>query len=73
MEFHPENLKEILMIFDIQILPIQFLHLNSLMQLPMHHHDPFDRLLIAQARSENMVFLSKDEKCRVYDGLDMIW
>ena len=36
-------------------------------QLPRHHRDPFDRMLIAQARSETMVLLTADTAFRKYD------
>lgn len=44
-------------------------HLWALATLPLHHKDPFDRLLITQAQVENMVLLSKDEKFAAYDVL----
>src|SRR5579875_3555770 len=34
---------------NIELLTISFEHLQQLMQLPFHHRDPFDRILIAQA------------------------
>lgn len=44
-----------------EILPIFPAHLIELSQLQYYHRDPFDRLLVAQARSENVQFVSKDE------------
>ncbi len=35
--------------------------------LPLHHRDPFDRMLIAQALSERMTLVTHDEKVRGYD------
>jgi PIN domain nuclease of toxin-antitoxin system len=35
--------------------------------LPFHHQDPFDRLLIAQALSENIPIITRDEKIKLYD------
>ena len=43
-----------------EILPITLPHILELETLPMHHKDPFDRLLIAQAKSENLPILSAD-------------
>lgn len=43
-----------------EILPITFNHVMALENLPMHHKDPFDRLLIAQAQFENLPLLSAD-------------
>lgn len=41
-------------------------HAQTLAKLPLCHRDPFDRMLLAQAISENLVFLTVDEKCRQY-------
>ncbi|UYZ61785.1 type II toxin-antitoxin system VapC family toxin [Hymenobacter weizhouensis] len=46
--------------YDFQVLEITDNHLNQLHTLPHHHRDPFDRLLIAQAISENLTLLSRD-------------
>lgn len=43
-----------------EILPITLNHVLELENLPMHHKDPFDRLLIAQAQTENLPLLSAD-------------
>ncbi len=51
----------------IRILPIELNHLAQLQTLPFHHRDPFDRLLIAQAQSENMPIISVDEHFAAYD------
>lgn len=56
----------------INILPIELGHLNQLQCLPFHHRDPFDRLLIAQAHSENMSIISVDEHFKAYD-IDVLW
>lgn len=44
----------------IQILNINFNHLIENVNLDSHHRDPFDRLIIAQAVSENMNIIGKD-------------
>ncbi len=44
----------------IEILPIEIPHLLTLQDLPFHHRDPFDRLLIAQAKSESLTLASED-------------
>ncbi|MCW5206806.1 type II toxin-antitoxin system VapC family toxin [Desulfobulbus sp. F5] len=49
------------------ILPIELAHIYALGQLPCHHSDPFDRLLIAQARIESMVLVTVDQKISMYD------
>lgn len=49
-----------------EILPITLNHVLALENLPMHHKDPFDRLLIAQAQSENLPLLSADAVFDLY-------
>jgi len=46
------------------LLPIRIAHLAELQKLPPLHRDPFDRLLIAQARAEKMRMLSGDARMR---------
>lgn len=57
---------------EIEILPIQISHLVALAQLPFHHHDPFDRLLIVQSMVENMPLLSADSTFDRY-SIKRIW
>jgi len=46
---------------DIKILNIELSHILSLENLPYHHRDPFDRLLICQSSNENMPLISSDK------------
>lgn len=48
-------------------LPIRWPHARAAGALPRHHEDPFDRMLIAQARSENLALVSYDPAFRDYD------
>ncbi len=48
------------------VLPVLPAHIPELLALPMHHRDPFDRLLIAQARAEGMALATADENMRKY-------
>lgn len=48
-------------------LPISIAHAVESAQLPWHHHDPFDRLLIAQARLEDLTLVAADDRLRAYD------
>jgi len=57
---------------EIQLLNIEISHLMQLEKLPMHHKDPFDRIIISQAICEGMILLSKDEKFTPYD-VRLIW
>jgi len=57
---------------DIELLPISFEHLQRLIQLPFHHRDPFDRIIIAQALTERLPTATKDEIFPDY-GVNCIW
>jgi PIN domain nuclease of toxin-antitoxin system len=52
-----------------QPLPITWEHTVQVRKLPMHHRDPFDRMLVAQAVSEPLRLLTHDEGLRVYCDL----
>jgi PIN domain nuclease of toxin-antitoxin system len=56
----------------LQILPITLSHIFALEQLPAHHKDPFDRLLIAQASSENLICVSADPMFNQY-SVSLLW
>jgi PIN domain nuclease of toxin-antitoxin system len=58
---------------DIRILAYTGEHALRLFDLPLHHADPFDRQIIAQALSEKMPVVSPDEKFRLYTGLKIVW
>ena len=55
-----------------QILPVQLAHALYLENLPPHHQDPFDRLLIAQAIVENMTLISNDSLFPLYP-VNLLW
>ncbi|MGI4871039.1 MAG: type II toxin-antitoxin system VapC family toxin [Janthinobacterium lividum] len=56
----------------MQLLPISFRSLLHLQILPFHHRDPFDRLLIAQAVTENLTLVSRDAIFPQYD-VSVFW
>jgi PIN domain nuclease of toxin-antitoxin system len=53
-------------------LPISFSHAESAAALPSHHADPFDRMLVAQARSEGLTLVSHDRRLEPYD-VTVLW
>jgi PIN domain nuclease of toxin-antitoxin system len=55
--FIPEQLE----LNEIELLPIELKHLTPLTSLPLHHRDPFDRLLISQSLVEGLTILSADK------------
>jgi len=56
----------------VQLLAIQAAHVMRVESLPLHHRDPFDRLLVAQSLEENLPLLSGDELLGPY-GADIRW
>ncbi len=56
----------------LQILPMTAQHFARVAELPHHHGDPFDRLLVAQALCENVPLLSADAALDAY-GVQRIW
>lgn len=57
---------------SFELLPIRAEHVLAVGDLPPHHNDPFDRMLIAQARTEDMEFVTTDSVIRQYASLARI-
>ena len=55
-----------------RMLPVTWTQAAAVQQLPLHHRDPFDRLLIAQARAERCPVVTRDRLFRKY-GVEVIW
>jgi PIN domain nuclease of toxin-antitoxin system len=51
----------------VRVLGLTAGHGLAVAQLPLHHRDPFDRLLIAQAQSEGLILLTADRRIAAYD------
>ncbi len=59
---------------QLQVLSIELEHVLAIQDLPLHHNDPFDRLLIAQARVENAQLVTADGQIEQYaDQVNMLW
>ena len=52
----------------IEILNFDLTHFEALEKLPFYHQDPFDRMLVAQAKVEKMTFITQDSKLSYYDS-----
>jgi PIN domain nuclease of toxin-antitoxin system len=51
-----------------QLLPVRHVHCKALATLPRFHRDPFDRMLICQAKVENLPLLTRDAAMAAYSG-----
>jgi PIN domain nuclease of toxin-antitoxin system len=56
----------------IQWLPIDLAHCAEVAEMPFHHRDPFDRMLVAQAIVEDMQLLSRDRRLLDY-AVKRVW
>ncbi len=54
------------------VLPIEARHLHHLLTLPLHHRDPFDRMIISQALSEDLTVAGNDPAFDAY-GVRRVW
>jgi PIN domain nuclease of toxin-antitoxin system len=58
---------------QLRVLPFTADHAYHLFGLPLHHSDPFDRQIIAQALAEDIPVVTADEKFKLYKGIRVIW
>jgi PIN domain nuclease of toxin-antitoxin system len=63
----PKDLYQHILDGGVRILGLAPDHGLAVASLPLHHRDPFDRLLIAQARHEGLTILTGDERFSSYD------
>lgn len=56
----------------LQVLTIEWAHAAAVEQLPFHHNDPFDRLIVAQALADDHRVVTKDAVFRKY-GVPVVW
>jgi len=58
---------------ELSIVPFTPPHAYRLFDLPRHHRDPFDRMLIATALVEGIPLIGSDRAFKEYKGLQVIW
>ena len=62
----PDGLEEAAASYRFAPLPITFSHAQAAGALPAHHKDPFDRMLVAQAKLEGLTLLTHDRRLKSY-------
>ncbi|MEY3870661.1 MAG: hypothetical protein RLZZ338_4555 [Cyanobacteriota bacterium] len=67
-----EDLPKELQYLNVQILPITFEDTAFYAGLPLHHRDPFDRILVAQALNNSLVLISRDPAFDAYP-IQRLW
>ncbi len=73
LELSAATARQALQDLDIRVLPYTAEHAFQLFALPLHHRDPFDRKIIAQALSEKIPVVTSDDKFALYEGLRVVW
>lgn len=63
----PDDLRQHVLQAGLQVLQLEADHGLAVAGLPMHHRDPFDRLLVAQARCEQLTIVTADRRISAYD------
>ena len=58
--------------YDFKVLQIHISHLKQVADMPLHHRDPFDRLLIAQSQVENIPVITSDASFDSYE-IQRVW
>jgi len=72
MERLPEPLEFTLQESSFTLLPIKLAHIATAYLLPLHHRDPFDRMMIAQAMVEDLTIITSDAVFGHYAGLKLL-
>ena len=67
-DFIPEQMRRNV----FEVLPVSMYRALEVHALPVHHRDPFDRLLIAQSRSEGAPLITGDQVLAAYD-VEIVW
>jgi len=62
----PKDIERTIHAVGFNVLPIEVSHVLGLKRLPDHHKDPFDRILIAQAKIEDLTLITSDQKIWKY-------
>jgi len=71
-ELTVEELCKYITNLQFEWLSIDKTHIIGTLPLPLHHRDPFDRMLIAQAKTEKMTIITRDTNFSKYD-IDVLW
>jgi PIN domain nuclease of toxin-antitoxin system len=67
-----EDFEDVIVDEEFDLLSITYAHLRVLTDLPQHHRDPFDRLLISQSFAERIPVVTNDRAFAAY-GVGVVW
>lgn len=67
----PPDLSQLITDSGFDVLPVRWAHARRIADLPPHHGDPFDRMLVAQAVEESCAIVSRDRELASY-GVNVV-
>jgi PIN domain nuclease of toxin-antitoxin system len=68
----PDDLETMVVGQGFSVLSVDLMHLRQFGTLPLHHRDPFDRMMIAQALAEGIPIATVDRRFAAY-GVQIVW
>jgi PIN domain nuclease of toxin-antitoxin system len=71
-QFEFQEIPDFLEQLEIVVLPIAFSDIECYLKQPLHHRDPFDRMLIAQAINNSLIIISQDAQFDAY-SIQRVW
>ena len=72
LDFDFKDFMTLLSINGFEVLSIEFEHTRAVAALPLHHRDPFDRILIAQSLVNEMIIVTRDPCFSDYE-VPILW
>ena len=73
LRFSAAMVREAIAELGIRVLPFTAEHAFHLFSLPLHHRDPFDRQIVAQALAEKIPVVTSDQEFGLYQGINVVW
>jgi PIN domain nuclease of toxin-antitoxin system len=71
--FAKEDVLQGIAALNLRVLPFHQEHAHRIFDLPLHHADPFDRQILAQALVEEVPIVTSDRVFHLYKGIKLIW
>ena len=68
----PQLIVEQILSLDVSFLPVTQADIVASVSLPLHHGDPFDRMLVVQAQRRGVTLISRDQAMKLYD-VPVLW
>lgn len=73
VSLRPADLDRLIEDFALKHIAFNHLHAERMLTMPLHHPDPFDRMIIATALAEDLTLVGSDRNFTKYKGLRTLW